>query len=467
MKNDLINKLVECFKTETEKYSNELEGVVNFKHQEFFKKNNPEKGYHSVDASIIFKEFTLKLEYKINISMLIPKSTIEMRFMFENGKLPVEFSIYDLFNIMDKKNFKCYTFGFVTDETKMKDVLNYLVDTFKEYREKIEKISVNLDKIHELEKDAEEKIYTLLSEKVFESRNPYYMMHMLDLYYAIDVSRFTSEEFGLYMEGKYKKAISRYNKYIKRLTKYEKRLLEYLKEDGEIIEVVPQNINTLHQAKKIKSKKTEVLPMFLSWLILTPVWCIIYDLVFFVALMIFSKGAIYVAGANPFIMFLPAFITSIINSYFLRKYVYKIFFRKEIKQIMALDEIENTDKVEHLMAKLFQFVIALGLVFSVLLANTNISFYENGFTDRLSFFNIKGTAFSYMDVKCVYKVRNKKDYLGNNVNNPSYIIHLNNNEQIRLYYYMKLEDIENNIIPIFIKNNIQILEINFENEMEN
>ena len=318
MKKDLINKLVETFKNEAEKYSNELEGVVNFKYEEYFKKNNPEKGYHSVDASIIFKEITLKLEYKINISMLIPKSTVEMRFMFENGKLPVEFSIYDLFNIIDKKNFKCYTFGYVIDETTMQETLKYLIDTFKTYRTRIEKLSVNLEKLQILEKDVEEKVDVLLDEKVFESRDAFYMMHMLELYYTVDISRFTMDSFIYYIEGKTQKAITKYSKNKDKLTKYEKRLLEHLIENKESVEVIPEKINTFVKTKKLKSASAELLPMLLSWLVLTPIWCVVYDMVFYIALHFLSKGATYVGGADPFMIFLPSFITAIINSYFVR-----------------------------------------------------------------------------------------------------------------------------------------------------
>lgn len=465
MKKDLINKLVETFKLEAEKYSNELDGVVDFKLEEYFRKNNPEKGYHSVDACIVFKEYTLKLEYKINISVILPKSTIEMRFMFANGKLPVEYSIYDLLDVMDKSNFKCYTFGYVTEKAKMKQILKYLVDTFKKYKEKIEEVSTNLDKIAILEKNIEEKIDVLLDEKVFESRDIFYMMHMLELYYTVDISRFTLEGYMDYLTGKHEKAIKKYNKLNNKLTNYEKRLLQYIKEDN-VLKPIPDKLNTFENAKKLKSAKIELLPMFLSWLVLTPVWCVIYDAIFYIALHFLSKGALYVGGADPFIIFLPAFITAIINSYFVRKIVYKLFFKKSYKKIIALDEIENSEKVEATMSKLFQFTIAFGIVFSLLAANTNIALYEGKFNNNLEFLSIKGEDISYTDVECVYKAGGIVNDLGYVVNNPTYVIVLKDGRQINLYYYMEFEDIKKNIVPIFEKNNIEIREIDLVDNIE-
>ncbi len=467
MKEDLIKKLVETFKTETEKYSNELDGVVNYKCDEFFRKNNPEKGYHSIDANIMFKNFVLKLEYKINVSMLIPKSTVEMRFMFENGKIPVEFSIYDLLNIIDKDNFKCYTFGYVTTENKMKQVLKYLVETFKQYKDKIEEISENSEIIGDIEKDTEAKIKLLLNEDIFKSCDAFYLMHMLELYYVIDVSRFTLDAYVDYTVSKYSKAIKKYNKLKGKLTSYEQRLVEHIKQNINQIEMpVEQEMNTLVQAKKLKNIKTELFPMYLSWLVLTPIWCIIYDLVYYIATYFLYKDTIYVTGSFPFAIFLPAFITAIIHSYFTRSTVYKLLFKKRYNEIKALDEIENGGKVEKVMSKTFQFIIAASLVFSILIANTNIAFYDAYFKDNLDLLSIKGTSYNYGDVYCVYKADGIVNDFGQIVNNPTYVIVIKGGEQISLYYDVEFEDTKNNIIPIFEKHNIEIREIDLVDNIE-
>jgi len=467
MKEDLMKKLVETFKTETEKYSNELEGVVNFKYDEFFRKNNPAKGYHSIDANIMFKNFVLKLEYKINVSVLIPKSTIAMRFMFENGKLPLEFSIYDILNLIDKDNFKCYTFGYVTTEEKMRQVLKYLVDTFKEYKDKIEQVTESREKISEIEKDTEDKIKLFLNEDIFKSRDAFYLMHMLELYYIIDVSRFTIDAYIDYTVGKYSKSIKKYNKLKGKLTGYEKRLVEYINKNINQMHVpIEQEMNTLVQAKKLKNIKTELLPMYLSWLVLTPVWCIIYDLVYYIATYFLYKEAVYITGSFPFAIFLPAFMTAIIHSYFTRSTVYKLLFRKKYNDIKALDEIENGGKVEKVMAKLFQFIIAASLVFSVLIANTNIAFYDEYFKDNLDLLSIKGTSYNYQDVYCVYKAGGITNDFGQVVNNPTYVIAIKGGEQINLYYDVEYEEAKNNIIPIFEKHNIEIREIDLVDNIE-
>ena len=65
-------------------------------------------------------------------------------------------------------------------------------------------------------------------------------MHMLELYYVVDVSRFTLDAYVDYTVGKYVKAIKKYNKLKGKLTSYEKGLIEYIK----------QNVNQIKEPLK-------------------------------------------------------------------------------------------------------------------------------------------------------------------------------------------------------------------------
>ena len=462
MKEDLIERLVETFKEETKKQSDTLEGVKDYKIEEFFKRNNPKNGYHSVDASIVFDTFTLKLEYKINVSMLIPKSIIEIRFMFEDGKLPVEYSIYDLFNIIDLKNFKCYTFASVTSEKKVIEIIKKLIKVFLKYRNKIEELSTNLDKIATLEQDIKEKIKLILNEDVFDTRDAFYLMNMLEIYYALDVARFTSESYDgyiCYLKGNYKKAIKKYSKLKEKVTKYEKRLIEYMKDNAEK-ENISQDMNTTIEANSLKNTKMVLIPMFIGWIVLTPVWCVVYYIIFKIAFEIFTRGTIYSGGSEVFMLFMPAFITAIINSYFIRKFVYKILYKKDYDKIIALDEIENKH-IDGFMSKLFQFIIASCIVTTILMANTNISFYEEYFNNNLEFTKLKGENISYMDVNSVYKAYARINDFGQTIEYPTYVIVLNDGRKIDLYFDMDFEEVKKNIIPIFENKNIEIKEIDF------
>ena len=467
MENKKVNSLVEKFKTKTENLSNQIEGIKNYYINEYYKKNNPEKGYHSLDAVFSFGTYELKLEYKINISMLIPKSTLEMRFMFEDSKLPVEYSIYDILDVIDDTNFNCYTFGYVTTDAQIEEILKYLWDTFIKYKEKIDELAINEEILKKLETNIQEKVELLLNEKIFETRNAMYLMHMLELYYAVDVSRVTSDAYIHYTEGNYKKSIKEYSK--AKLTAYEKRLVDFMKQNKNKTinyEVMPKNLNTTCEARKLKKPKKELVSMYLSWILLTPIWSIIYGIIFYLTMYFTTKNAIYTSFSNIFYVITLGFITSVSTSYFVRKIMYKLLYRKQYSKMIALDEIENTSFINNIMSKVLQFVIALGIVFTILLGNTNISFYNNYFIDKLNLFNLKGTVYTYEDVLCVYEAEGIKTSFGGIIDEKCYVFVLKDGSKIDLYYDIDYSDVKENIIPICNKYNIDIRQIDLVNNID-
>ena len=203
MKGNIIEKLVETFKVETEKQKDSIGEVFNYHIDTYYRKNNPEKGYHSLDANYYFGSYTLRLEYKINVSMIIPRSTLVMRFMFEEGKYPVEYSIYDLLNIIDKDKFNTYTIASITTKDEMKEGIKYLLDTFIKYKERIDELVNNTEKKSKIENDIDDNIFLLLNDRVFKSRDVDYLTNILELYYVVDTSRYTCSAYNEYVNGKY------------------------------------------------------------------------------------------------------------------------------------------------------------------------------------------------------------------------------------------------------------------------
>lgn len=451
-KKSLVDRLVLTFKEETEKLKEKFE-ESDYKIELYFKSNNPEKGIHSVDACFEFEKYILKFEYKVNVSMLMPKSLVEMRFMLKTGKLPVEYSIYDMLDIIKPDDFKCYTLPLINSEKQMASAIKYLSKTYLRYKNRIEKLVADSEKIQELEKNVDDKIYTLLNERVFKTRSVEYLTHILELYYVVDTSHFTNKSYLNVLKGKYPKSIKQYNKEKDKLTNYEKRLLEYIKEN-KIKDILPENLRTLENAKKVQGSFKELLSMYISWLVLTPFWAVIYALVYLLSYLAFNKDAIYTTYSNAPYIVLFGFITAIVNSYFLRKKIYKIFFRKKHKELLAYDELENTKASNKFMTKFMQFVIAMSLVITVLLANTNLQFRENGIISNLDFFNIKGDLIEYSDIEKVYREDSTINAFGEEMDTTTYTIFLQNGDKLDLSYELTVEEIEEYILPILEKHNV-------------
>lgn len=442
----LIDRLILTFKEETIKLKEKFD-ECEYNIEMYYKNNRPEKGVHSVDAYFEFDNYIFKLEYKVNVGMLLPKSLLEMRFMLKTGKLPVEYSIYDILDVIENEDFKCYTIPLINSEKQMISAIKYLSKTFLRYKNRIEKISQDNEKIGKLEKNVDDKINTLLNERVFKSGNVEYLTRILELYYIIDSSRYTNDVYLNVLKGKYSAAIKRYKKTADRLTMYEKRLIGYIKVN-EIKDILPDNLKTLENAKKLQGSFKEFLSMFLSWVVLTPLWSLVYLLVFALSYYVFNKNAIYTTYSNVPYVILCAFLTAISSYYFFRKKVYKVFFRKKRKELLALDELENTKITNKFMLKFLQFIIAVSLVFTVFIANTNLQFRENEIINNLNLFSIKGEVVEYTDIEKIYKAKYITNDFSTKIYGDIYSLSLKNGEMLDLYYDLTSEEIQKYILPI-------------------
>ena len=141
------------------------------------------------------------------------------------------------------------------------------------------------------------------------------------------------------------------------------------------------------------------------------------------------------------------------------KNVLKIFCRKDYAKIKALNEIQDVTK-NMFMSKIFQFVIASSIVFTILLANTNISFYDNYIINKLEFINLKGTLIEYTDIKCVYEVDKFDTEYGIEVNEKTYIIELKDDTKITLFLFEEYDVLKEKLLPILNQKNVEIKQLN-------
>lgn len=473
MDNDtIIIDLITELNRMSEEYSKNNNDIQNYTTNLYYKHNIPERGIKMFEAVMNFSGYIVKLEFKTSMGTLIPKNTLDIKFMFEEGNLPVEYSIYELFNEIDKKNFNCYTIPYITNTNKMREAFEYLMMTFGKYKKRIEKLSKNKSAIDRLEETMRKEITDTYNGDIFKTTNPDYLMRMLDTFYMLSVTKFTSDTYLLYLKGKYIKAVKKYNS-LKKPTFYEARLKEHIQQKVENKEkqvdekVIPNNLRTLQEIRDLESNPTShLIPMLVAWIAMSPIWFFAYTLLYYFVGIFLRKGTLYVAGADIMYLILPAFLTSIIQSYFLKKKIYKKIFKKKYEEVKEIDNLINGTGEETFMTKLLQFTIALSLVFTLLLTNCNIKFLPDGFIDNMRFLSIKGTYIEYTKVDKVYRVNSKINVFGKRVDNPSHVIVLKNGDMIDLYEIMMYEDTEKNIIPILEGKKIPIEEIDLIQDLE-
>ena len=452
-----IEEIVEIFKAKTKEYSKKL-GAEGYNTETYYLKDDKEKGYNFIDASLEFKDFFLKMEYKVHTSMLLPTSTLEMRFLFKGGKFPIEYSIYDILNIIDTTNFGCYTIPYIAKVETMAKALEYLFDAFVKYKAGIEELFHNDEKFNKLEENVREQIARMVGGNLFKSINVEYISRMLEVYYVLDAARFTTETYANYvLVGNYKKAIKAYDKLSHKNTLYENRLKEYLLTLKEPVTFLPKELETIKLSKKYqKVGFKQSLLIGLSFLVLTPVWSLIYGIIYAITHTYLVKESIYTSNAEWPLVILLGFITTIINMFFTRKSLAKFMYKEKYEEYTMFDMLNNGEKINNFMTKLFQFVIAACIAFSMLSANTYISFASNDIVLKEGYFNLKGETISYDKIDSIYITDKIKNDLVGEIDNKNYVIVLKDNTKIELYWYLTNEEVEENILPIFKEKNIDI-----------
>ena len=455
----LTDKIVETFKNKTEEYSKTL-NAENFHYEELYLKGKKENGKAFAMSVLEFKDFFLKINYRVHAPMLLPSSTLEMRILFKGGKFPVEYSIYDLLNIIDETNFICYTIPYITTEELMEQALAHLMDCFTIYKLQIEELFHDKYKFAILEENIETQIQKTIGGKVFESGSIEYMIRMLEVYYLFDTSKFTTE---IYTEevltGKYKKAVKHYKKKGEKATIYESRLAEFLWQRKEEYSFIPENLHTNKVVKKYQ--KVGIKGTFLSGLaffILMPLWTFAYGLIYALTHFKISEGSLYMTNSEYPLLIIVGFVTAVVNMYFVRKILAKITYGKRFEEYNRIDAIQNPASTNNKMSKSFQFVIAAGIALSVLAANTYIKFNENNIILNTDMLQVNGTEIPYTMVDSVYKtekIKGFKEY----VEVDNYVIVLKDNTKIELYMYMTNEEFEQYVLPILNKKEIEIKNI--------
>lgn len=223
-----------------------------------------------------------------------------------------------------------------------------------------------------------------------------------------------------------KKALKQYKK-AKTLTTYQYMLSQTLNETKEYHHNFDQeyfNQLKLYRTGTLKLDNKEFLCLFISWMIYAILFAFFYTLLYLVFDFMLSRGSFYVLKEDPFFLFLPSYISSIAYSYFSRKKIYKLLYKKTYEKRLEIDDMENSPQTTRFMQKFYIFIVILSLLFVFLLTNNQIVFYDNGFVDRSDFFDIIGTYYRYEDIKEITYYKTQENGFKEIINEGTYVIEL-------------------------------------------
>jgi hypothetical protein len=422
-----------------------------------------------VIGRLYFRSFNFDFVYIVNNSILGigPKSILECRIWLSKGEKLLHFSLYDLMYLIDSINFKCYFFPYIENAKRMNICFAAITNDLNSFIPKIAAIAEDLSAVEQAYICLKTDIASVWDKELLVS-NPSADKESAEIskedsierYYSWLRFRFASRGYSAFLSSNYKKAIKVYSKYKKRLA-YEDRLLEFMKslQGHKYYNAVLPELNTLKDGLKAETGTSESFPLFVSWAVITPFTLVIYLIIYYVGFYLLNLGAVYSTGIelyNAMFAFLPAFLTSIVLSYSFRRAIFRLFFRKSYQRRLDYDAILNTKSEDRFMKVFSKFVISGCLLFTMLFANTNISFHKDGLEDSTSMFSIKGKYYGYEQIESVWLVSGRYNSFNQWLDNPSYVIQLKSGKLIDLYQYLEFPDMERHVLPIFQENGFEI-----------
>jgi len=305
---------------------------------------------------------------------------------------------------------------------------------------------------------------TCLDEKNVEKLLDKYQYEMSSIFALTDEHaleyltsfRVTTAAFINYIKGNNKAAIKQLQK-IKRLTGYEKRMLELWKTKPFCD--ISDFTNISQNARSYNNTGKELVSAMLAWLLITPLTSVMFLALYFGLVSFEGRESIHVLGAEynyPYCI-LFGFLVSIFASYFARFKSYKLIYKKDYDNYVSLDHIQNSHSADKLMKVFLHGVIILAIAGCLFLSKYNVNFLKNGFFDNSDFFSLTGEYHSYKEIKEIYYRPDRVNGLGETLNNPSYIILLNNGEELDLYEFGTDVDFENNLLDFLVSKNVKII----------
>lgn len=267
----------------------------------------------------------------------------------------------------------------------------------------------------------------------------------LEYYYILLLAKSVSPAYEAYMTGNYTKALKKFRKQ-KYITTYEIVLIEYLDNAKTTRPHIPQsiykNLTVLYKNGIPKNNIKEVLMLIFSMLIFGAMMLPLFLIVYFILYFLENRDALYLLGSleNAVSAMLPSIIFGAITLNYKKKWLYKIFHKKNYQEIITLDSALDSRSYSQFMKWFTRIIIVCSVFFLALTVHQNIKLTDTGFYDNSEFWSINGKYYSYDEVsRLSYREQTTTEY-SFMMDIPSYVIILKNGDEIDPYRFNSCDE---------------------------
>lgn len=420
-------------------------------------------------AQIYYNSFIIEFKYTAHGVMGVTNSILEC--LIYLGKcehnnfniigIPLPF----MWDYLDKNTYIPLCVPLITSPLGMNQAFECIGNAVEYIFEDIEKLCDDTERKAEFYKRYKDELNILFEIKPEDPEEFTEEFYVSEVCYKYLTLRFSAAPFLNYLKGKKDKAIKELGK-TKNLLGYEKRVLSIWESGEEII--IPDLSEIINNAQSYadsgapKGNIKELITLFVSWILLTPLTALFYCGIYYLLLLVEKQGSIYLMGPNYniYMCFLFAFITSIALSYFTRFKFHKFFFKSDYERFCEMDHVQNGSGSDKFMKGFTAVIVAISLIGCLLLTKWGVNFLPDGFVDNTKFFSLKGEYHIYNDIKQVYYKANRVNDFGDKLDFPSYVLELKNGKKIDFYDYDEIENYEKTLIPELKEKGVKVIKDN-------
>lgn len=366
-----------------------------------------------MSAELIFLNYAFHLKYNNRATLSDAQGKLSIYFQFKKSDPKTYYTFYDLYNLIAPDDFGYFPCNFVINPELLIKSIEYILSKFIQYQKHIEILAFDSDLIKQLEKNRQEdvqskygKFASLYDEESSQSASKDSNLISLkeqaiipqtdiigDVYFNSNIIRLMIQK----KMNKAQKALAHPKANI-----YSKRLAQKIKAHDTTLnfeKIMPDWYrNMISAGIRLKTSPKEGIIFILIAFLISPVWMIVYSLLFYMLLAIKNTQVEYLIGPTIFFEFLLSFISGIATSYFIRHRIMRRFFNKHRKERLELDYVTNGKASDKLISRLTKVVVAACVIFTFLNVNCNISVLKNGLNINRSILRVKSDFVAYQQI---------------------------------------------------------------------
>ena len=375
-------------------------------------------------------------------------SVLECKVMAEkNNPEALRYSLMDVFNALELDDFRCVIIPSIVNEAAMAAAFQWLGEIVGDHLPAIEALLAD--------EDWHYRIYACFTADV-QRFFPDYMhsgydvvdQKNLDLYYGWLRGRFGFAQgaYMRYLAGNHLRARKMLARTKKALL-YERRLLAWLEANTQIPAPLPPMLSGQVNGSKSADARY-LLALLASWIPIVALCLPFWLGVFYLLRAIAARGQLLLIGPDPFETFMPVLVTAIALSFFARRFVIRLLFRKRAAELLESDSMMFSRGVQRFM-KGFLYVMYISCFFGLLLyVNSNIAFSEAGFTDSRGMFSAQSEYHPYTDIDRIYYRPDRVNGFGDTIPFDSYVLVLRDGKEIDLYELCETSYAVEKVLPL-------------------